>query len=164
MNLPQDHNISILSINTWGQTNLTLQKQLQIEDLIKFHKSDIIHLQETDLDDKTFSACKFITNNYTVIANNSPTGYGTASLVRNDLDVENISFDTSGRVIVFDIQNVTHCNVYLEAGTDAISRSARENYLSEVIPNLWGTYVETGTVLLMLKMLHIILTLKYQQV
>ena len=121
MNLSQDHNISILSMNIWGQTNLTLQKQLQIEDLIKFYKSDVIHLQETDVDDNTFSACKFITNNYTVIVNNSPTGYGTTSLVRNDLEVENISFDTSGRVIVFDIQNTTHCNVYLEAGTDAVS-------------------------------------------
>ena len=56
--------------------------------------------------------------------------------VKNDLKVDNISFDTSGRIIVFDTDNITHCNVYLVAGTDSISRSAREQYLGETLPNM----------------------------
>ena len=97
---PQESKLTILSMNIRGQTKLTLQKQLQIQDIIRFNGCDIIHLQETDIDENTFSSCFFISNNFTVISNNSPTGYGTTSLVKNDLVVENISFDTSGRIIV----------------------------------------------------------------
>ena len=131
---PQESKLTILSMNIRGQTKLTLQKQLQIQDIIRFNGCDIIHLQETDIDENTFSSCFFISNNFTVISNNSPTGYGTTSLVKNDLVVENISFDTSGRIIVFDVHNITHCNVYLEAGSDSVSRSNRENYLNETLP------------------------------
>ena len=127
---------SILSINIRGQTKLTIQKQLQIQDMLKYYQCDIMHLQETDVDDDTFQSCSFIMNNFTVISNNSSTGYGTTSLVKNDLEVDNIKLDTSGRIIVFDIQNTTHVNVYLEAGTDSSSRSARENYINETLPNL----------------------------
>ena len=126
-----ENKLSILCMNTFGQTKFTLQKQLQIQDMIRFYKSDIIHLQKTDTDSDTFKQCSFILNNYAVISNNSPTGYGTLSLVKNDLKDDNISFDTSGRIIVFDTDNITHCNVYLDAGTDSISRSAREQYLGE---------------------------------
>ena len=128
--------LRILYINTYGQSKFTVQKQLQIEDLVKKYKSDIIHLQETHLDAQAFEHCSFIRNNFSVLQNNSPTGYGTASLVHNDLKVENEKYDTNGRVIVFDIENTTFGNVYLEAGTDANSRAARENYCGEVIPNL----------------------------
>ena len=132
----QKNKLSILCLNTFGQTKLTLQKQLQIQDIIKSYKTDVVHLQETDSDDNTFKKCNYILNNYTVISNNSPTGYGTMSLVKNDLKVDNISLDTAGRIIVFEIDNITHCNVYLEAGTDSNSRSAREQYLSDTLPNL----------------------------
>ena len=131
-----NNKFSILSLNIRGQTKLTLQKQLQIQDLIKLYKSDIVHLQETDIDENSFKSCNFIINNFAIISNNSPTGYGTTSLVRNNLEVSNVKLDTLGRIIVFDILNSTHCNVYLEAGTDSTSRSARENYIGEVLPKL----------------------------
>ena len=136
--------LNILYLNTRGQTKFTLEKQMQIEDIIKFYKVDILHLQETDIDDNAFSECTFIRNNYTVINNNNSTGYGTSSLVKGDLKVDNVSFDTEGRVIVFDIGNITFSNVYLEAGTDAISRTGRENYCGEVIPNLLVNRSQNG--------------------
>ena len=54
--------------------------------------------------------------------------------MRNDIAIENVSFDTQARVIVFEIDNKTFCNTYLVAGTD--SASVMENYCSEVLPNL----------------------------
>ena len=92
-------NIRILYINTYGQTKFTVQKQLQIEELIKLYNCDIVHLQETHFDDETFKHCPFIRNNYLVIPNNRLSKYGTASLIRNDLNVENVCFDANGRII-----------------------------------------------------------------
>ena len=66
--------------------------------------------------------------------------------MKNDLVVENISFDTSGRIIVFDVHNITHCNVYLEAGSDSVSRSNRENYLNETLPSLLTNRCSAGYV------------------
>ena len=83
-------------------------------------------------------------NNFNVIINNSSTGYGTASWVRNCLQVEDISFDTEGRIIVFNINGITFCNIYLKAGTDSASRASRENYCSSVLPNLLVNRSTTG--------------------
>ena len=138
--------IRIAYINTYGQTKFTVQKQIQIEDFVKKYKSDIIHLQESHLDAESFKHCRFISNNYRVLCNNSPSGYGTTSLVRYDLTVENDFYDTNGRLIVFDIENITFGNVYLEAGTDAVSRAARENYCGEVIPNLLVNRCQAGCI------------------
>ena len=80
-------NLRILYINTYGQTKFTIQKQLQIEDIIKKFKSDIIHLQESHFDTQSFEHCRFIKSNFSVLCNNSPTGFGTATLVHNDLNV-----------------------------------------------------------------------------
>ena len=136
--------IRVLYLNIKGQTRLTLAKQLMIQDMIKFYRCDIIHLQEADIDENCFSACDLIRNDFFIIPNNSPSGYGTASLVRNEYAIENIRFDTHGRVIMFNIDNVTFGNIYLEAGTDSASRSAREKYLSEVIPNMLTNKCQTG--------------------
>ena len=76
-------------------------------------------------------------SSFDIIQNNSPNNkYGTASLVRNDLVVENINLDTNGRVITFDIGNVTFCNLYLHSGNDRVMRSNRESYLAETVPQL----------------------------
>ena len=123
-------------MNTYGQTKFTLNKQMQIEEIVKKYKCDIVHLQESHIEDHTFDTCSFIKNNYYILRNNSMSEYGTASLIHNDFKVENECYDSNGRVIVFDIQNVTFCNVYLEAGTDALSRAAREKYCGELLPNL----------------------------
>ena len=128
--------IDILYLNVRGQTKFYDDKQKQLQDMIMHHNCDIIHLQETDFDDDTFYNCSFIKSNYLIISNNSSTGYGTASLVKNELEVENIRFDTEGRIIIFDIKNITFCNLYLEAGTDSNSRCSRERYFNETLPNL----------------------------
>ena len=130
------NNLKILYINTYGQTKFTSDKQLQLQDMIRHYKCDIIHLQETDCDDDTFANCNFIQNNFNIISNNCCTKYGTASLVRNDFDIQNIGFDNSGKTIIFDVNLTTFVNVYLQAGTDSPSRASRENYCSEVLPNL----------------------------
>ena len=126
-------NLGILYINTRGQTKFTLEKQMQIDDLNRHYKSDIIHLQEVDVDGNVFEHCSFIKNNFSVISNNSPTGYGTLSLVKNNLTTTNVKLDTEGRLIIFDIDNTTFCNVYMEAGTDSSSRSSREKYCNEIL-------------------------------
>ena len=94
-------------VNIRGQTGLQIGKQLQIEEFLKHSKSDILNLQETHIVSDTFSDCHFITSNYSVISNNARNKYGTASLVKSDLMVENIMMDTEGRVIVFEIEGVT---------------------------------------------------------
>ena len=115
--------LSILYLNTYGQTKFTLEKQLQLESLIQLYSCDIVHLQETQIDSSSFEHCTFIKSNYNVLSNNSLSGYGTASLVQNSLQVCNEKFDANGRVFVFDIENTTFCNVYLDASTDSLSRA-----------------------------------------
>ena len=97
---------------------------------------DILHLQEAHIEDDTFQECSFIESNFSVIINNAKSKYGTASLVKNDLQVENIMCDTAGRVLVFEISGVTFANIYLPSGTDATARSQREKYSAEIIPQI----------------------------
>ena len=49
---------------------------------------------------------------------------------------ENIKFDTNGRIIVFNLGNMTFGNVYLPSGNDPVMRNSRENNSAEVIPQL----------------------------
>ena len=51
-----------------------------------------------------------------------------------------------GRVIIFDIGYMTLGNLYLPSGTDAASRSNRENYFSEIIPQLLVDRQDMGIV------------------
>ena len=44
--------------------------------------------------------------------------------------------DTLGRAIFFNIEDITLGNVYLQSRTDGVSRGARENYCSEILPQL----------------------------
>ena len=44
--------------------------------------------------------------------------------------------DTKGRVLIFDIAEVTFGNLYLPSGTDGSSRSSRENHFGEIIPQI----------------------------
>jgi exonuclease III len=112
-------------------------KQKQIEDFIKQNNIDILHCQEIEVCESTFESCNFISSSFEIIQNNSPTNkYGTASLIRNDLIIDNINLDTNGRAITFDVGNVTFCNLYLHSGNDRIMRSGRESYLAETIPQL----------------------------
>jgi hypothetical protein len=40
-----------------GQTGFTLEKQYQVEDFLKHKNSDILHLQEANIEDDTFCDC-----------------------------------------------------------------------------------------------------------
>ena len=120
-------------LNIRGQSKLYIEKQLQIEEFLKQYKCDILHLQEINIEDETFSNCHIISSNYNILQNNSINKYGTASLVKNDLEVENIRCDTEGRALVFDVNDMTFANMYFHSGTYAISRSGRGKMCSEVL-------------------------------
>ena len=123
-------------MNIQRQTKLPLTKQLQIEDFVKKYKIDILHIQEIEICEETFCDCNFISESFNILSNNSENGFGTASLIRADLEYTNVKFDTTGRAIVFDIGETTFGNFYAHSGTDNISRSYRENFFSEIIPSL----------------------------
>ena len=80
--------------------------------------------------------CDIITNNYTILKNNSRNEYGTSVLVKNDIQIENFRFDTEGRVIVFNIDDMIIVNTYPKAGTDADSRKDREELFTSTLPNV----------------------------
>ena len=101
-------------LNIRGQSKLYIEKQLQIEEFLKQYKCDILHLQEINIEDETFSNCHIISSNYNILQNNSINKYGTASLVKNDLEVENIRCDTEGRALVFDVNDMTFANMYFQ--------------------------------------------------
>jgi exonuclease III len=128
--------LTIAYMNIRGQTGLSLSKQLQIQDFISQNKIDILHLQEIDICDDTFTECKTICSAFNIFSNNSLNKYGTASLVKSDLPVENVLCDTNGRALVFNINNLTFANIYLKSGSDGPSRAARENYCAEIVPQL----------------------------
>ena len=71
-------------MNIHGQTKIPLVKHLQIEDFIKFNKIDMLHMQETDLDEESFSSCNYISSSYNILSNNSVTKYGTATLINTE--------------------------------------------------------------------------------
>ena len=133
----QDSNIlTVAFMNIHGQTKLPIAKQLQIEDFLKYTNIDILHLQEIEISEETFSECDFLSSSFNIISNNSTNKYGTASLIRSDLDYRNVHCDTSGRAIVFDIGEITFGNLYAHSGSDGLSRANRESFCAETIPNL----------------------------
>ena len=111
--------LTIAYMNIRGQSSLSVVKQLQIEAFAKNNHCDIINLQEAHIESETFSTCDFIQSSYNIIDNNSRNKYGTASLVKSELKIENIKNDLEGRVILFDIGDMTFGNFYLPFGTDA---------------------------------------------
>ena len=126
----EEENKNILTLaylNIHGQSGLKLEKQFQIEDFLKTNNVDILHCQEINIDEETFSTCDFISSSYNIVSNNSSNKYGTASLVKNEFGIENIVKDTGGRVVMFDIDNMTFGNIYLPSGSDNVSRSNRDN-------------------------------------
>ena len=88
-----------------------MTKQKQIEDFIRRNKVDVLHCQEINIDEDSFSQCNFITSNFSVLQNNALNKYGTATLIRNVFTPENVRMDTSGRAIFFNIENFTLGNV-----------------------------------------------------
>ena len=138
--------LRIAFINIKGQTGLHIAKQIQIEDFVKQNKIDIVNLQEINIENDTFSECKYITSSFNLLVNNSQNKYGTACLVRNEYQVENINMDKEGRIIIFEMGGMTCGNVYIQSGTDALARGKRENCFSEVIPQLLINHRQQGYV------------------
>ena len=130
------NNFIVASLNIRGQTKLRLEKQRQIETFLQKYNCDVLHLQESNIEEDTFKGCELITNNYDIISNNSQNRYGTASLVKTEYKVDNIRLDTEGRLIVFDVCDMTMVNIYLPSGTDSTSRAGRERIISQTLPNL----------------------------
>ena len=138
--------LTIGYINVRAQTGLPVSKQLQIEAFAKYNNCDILHLQEANIEEETFSSCNLLKSSYNIVENNSTNKYGTASLVKTGLQIENIRCDLEGRVIIFDIGEITVGNIYLHSGTDAKSRAGREKYCCEVLPGLLLNIKETGCI------------------
>ena len=141
-----ENTLTLAYMNIRGQTGLNLAKQLQIETFLKSYKIDILHCQEINILEDTFSECSFITSSYNILSNNAQNKYGTCSLVSNVFSTENIKNDTNGRVLAFDIQNITFCNVYMPSGSDPQMKNRRENYAAEVIPQILINCKENGCI------------------
>ena len=133
-------------MNIRGQTGLDTAKQVQIEHFLKFHNIDILHCQEINILSESFENCDFINSSYYIISNNASNKYGTCSFVSNSFQAENIKYDTSGRTIVFNLENITFCNVYLPSGNDPVMRGSRENYAAEIIPQLLTNCKDSGCI------------------
>ena len=140
----EDNILTVAFLNIRGQSGLPITKQLQIESFIKYNNCDIIHLQEAHIDDDSFSTCDFISSNFNIVPNNSLNKYGTASLVKSELEIDNIQCDTEGRVIVFNVGELTLSNIYLNSGTDGRSKAGREKICSEILPNMLLNSKESG--------------------
>ena len=138
--------LSVGFMNIRGQTGLSNAKQAQIESFIIQQKLDVLHLQEINICEDSFSNCNVVSSSYNIISNNSPSKYGTASIVKSDFKPENILLDSSGRAIIFNIGQITLGNLYLPSGTDGLSRSSREHYFSETIPQLLLNRLDTGCI------------------
>ena len=134
----------IAYMNVRGQTGLDINKELQIEKFLKSFKIDILMCQETHITSESFKSCDFISRNYEVISNNASNQYGTCCLIKNCFQTENVKCDTDGRVICFDIQNATFCNVYLPSGSDSSIRESREHFSASTIPNMLVNKKESG--------------------
>ena len=126
--------MKVAFINTYGQSGLSNQKLLELENFIEFNRLDIVCLQETDIQENTFSGCSIL-NRFNPIINNNKSGYGTCTLIRKNINYENVVKDSEGRLISIDIGNMSIVNIYLHSGTDQVSKNEREDFISN-IPNV----------------------------
>ena len=124
-------------MNIIGQTGLNISKQVQIENFVKNYSIDILHCQEINILSDSFENCEFLNSSYEIISNNASNKYGTCSFISNCFQQpQNIKLDSNGRVIVFDIEEITFSNVYMPSGNDPLMRGSRENYAAEIIRQL----------------------------
>ena len=128
--------INLAFMNVQGQTGLIISKQVQIENFLRNFKIDILNCQEINITSDSFENRDLVNSSYSIISNNASNKYGTCCFVSNTLQPENIKFDINGRVILFNLGNITFGNVYLPSGNDPVMRNSRENYSAEVLPQL----------------------------
>ena len=136
MGMFSNNTLTLAYMNIRGQTGLDEAKQLQIESFLKSNRIDILNCQEINIEANSFNNDDFISSSYEIITNNARNKYGTCCMISNDLLYENVKVDTNGRIIAFNIGNITFCNVYLPSGNDPLMRSSRENYAAEIIPQI----------------------------
>ena len=123
-------------INIHGQTKLPQTKQNQIEYLVKEYNVDILHMQETQIDESAFENNPFIANNFNIIFNNSETGYGVCSLIHRKFSTKDELLHPSGRIIAFNIGDLTMTNIYLPSGAERTAKNLREDLCGQTIPNM----------------------------
>ena len=117
--------MKIAYLNTYGQSGLPNQKLLELENFIELHRLDIVCLQETNIQENTFSGCNILSR-FNLIVNNNKSGFGTCTLVRKIFSYDNVIKDSEGRLIAIDIDGLTFVNTYLQSGTDQESKTERE--------------------------------------
>ena len=139
-----EDSLNIAYLNIMGQSKLTIAKQNQIEYFIKAHDLDILHLQESFIEESTFETCNFIRDNYQILFINNESRYGVCSIVHNSLPTTNEIYHPSGRLLSFNVGNFSFINLYLPSGTDNPTKGARENLLGEALPNLLIHTKQTG--------------------
>ena len=113
-----DQFLTIGSLNVRGQLALSEARILNLVDFIKQYKIDILNLQETNLNDDSFEKNDFLSQNYQFIYNNAPNGFGTAVILKNDINFSNMKIDTKGKMICYDLddQQITGANIYMQCG------------------------------------------------
>ena len=117
--------------NIFAQSGLSQSKKKMIEQQIKDNDIDVLHIQEIDSTEKSFIYCEFLNQHFTLIRNNSSSGFGTATLVNKRLEVKDILLHPSGRLIMFNIEDTTHVNLYLQAGQSPEARQSREDMIGK---------------------------------
>ena len=70
-------------MNIRGQTGLTSTKQIQIESFLIREKLDILHLQEINITEESFTSCNTISSSFSIISNNAVNKYGTATIIKS---------------------------------------------------------------------------------
>ena len=138
--------LNVTTINCRGQTRFNVSKQLQVQDFIVNHRIDIALLQETNFNTETFDKCDNIKNNFSYVYNNSNNEFGTAVIVRNTFEINNIKIDTEGRIITCEVGGITFANVYAPSGSDGDSRSHREGIFGDSLPNILINRKDNGII------------------
>ena len=126
MGIDSNNTLKLAYMNIRGQTGLDESKQIQIENFIKSYKIDILNCQEINIVEDSFKNCDLISSSFDLITNNAQNKYGTCCFVSNNFFKENIKLDTNGRIIAFNIGNITFCNVYLPSGTDPSMKNSQD--------------------------------------
>ena len=124
----EEKTLSVGFLNIYGQTNFNQAKVNQIEFLVKTNKIDILHLQETNILEETFENSNYLKNNYQILFQNNESGFGVCSLINNELETKNVLLHPSGRLISFDVEDLTMINVYLQSGNNQFARNQREEF------------------------------------
>ena len=134
--MDSDIPLNIGYLNIMGQSTLSTAKQNQIQHFIQANNIDILHLQETFIEESTFQSCNFICDNFQILFINNESRYGVCSIVHKSLSITNEIYHPTGRFLSFDVGDFSFINVYLPSGTDSPTKVARENLLGEDLPNI----------------------------